>query len=425
MTEEPPPPSFLFVYVLSTIFIGYAILLICANLYSPFWFHQPVYNIYELYPKISFSKQPYWKKTRPPTNGIFCDTKHILSTSIMNADVKPEVWDNVLRLIQGHYMDSEFVLNHISMSTMKNKMYGNSYLSCFYEDKIVPTIMGSSFMEIIDTENLYGVLISRPLVIHFLRYPDKNSIIHEFVFVCVHAKYKSKNKSRNLIQTHIYHHHQDEGNVVHGYVFQKHGNLCKAVVPLVQYQTYTFVLRDTIIHKLPRNYSIRCLNKTHIDVWRGIHAQILLQFEIALLPEFHFTLDWLNNERYTIYLTVYKVENVEHVHGVYVLENTYLSWESESLEKPYMVRLAASINFGKTIHDHALFFRGFLNCLNSFLMDKKEFGILEIPCISDNDLLLSKWQEKYEMRNVTQSAYYLYNIIYPKSPVQTNQFIIL
>jgi hypothetical protein len=71
------------------------------------------------------------------------------------------------------------------------------------------------------------------------------------------------------------------------------------------------------------------------------------------------------------------------------------------------------------------FFHGFLNCLNLFLKDRKEFGILEIPCISDNDLILSKWQTKYEMRNVTQSAYYLYNLIYPDSPIDGNKFIIL
>jgi hypothetical protein len=422
MVVVEDPPSFAFIYVLSVIFVAYMISLICAKLYSPFWFHQPVYHIYELYPKLSFSKQPYWKKTRPPTNGIFCDTKHIVSSPI--TDMKNEVWEKVLHLIQGHYMDSEFVLNHMSMSTMKKKIYGESFLSCFYEDKI----MSPSFIETIDTENLFGLLISRPLIVHFLKYPEKNTVLHEFVFVCVHENYKKKNISRNLIQTHIYNHYHYHHHETKGYVFQKHIDLCKAIVPLVQYQTYTFVLRDTYIRKLPRNYSIRCLNTTHIDLWRGIYAQILLQFEIALLPEFHFTLDWLKNERYTIYVTVYRVENVEHVHGVYVLENTHLSWESESLEKPHMVRLAASVNFSRKRerNDIMLFFHGFLNCLNSFLLDnRKEIGILEIPCISDNDLLLSKWQEKYEMRNVTESAYYMYNLIYPNSPVRADSFIIL
>jgi hypothetical protein len=404
------------VYLLSVLFIVYIFSLICAKIYSPFWFHQPVYHIYDIF---RFSKQPYWKKTRPPTNGIFCDTKHIVTTSL--ADIKDETWTKVVCLVQGHYMDSEFILNHTSLSAIKKKVYGDSYVSCYYEDKIVQS--SSLFIETMDTENVYGTLVSRPVVIRFVKYPENNSVLHEFIYICDHDKYKKKHISRNLIQTHIYQHSLIQPAKIRGYVFQKHTDLCKAVVPLVQYQTYTFVLRDTEIQKLPRNYSIRCLNTTHIDLWRGIYAQILLQFEVSLMPEFEFTLEWLKNERYTIYVTVYKEQNVEHVGGAYILENTYVSWDSENLQKPHMVRLAASVNFLTT--KSLLFFRGFLNCLHLFLLDRKEFGILEIPCISDNDLILSKWQTKYEMRNVTESAYYLYNLIYPRSHLLGNQFFIL
>jgi hypothetical protein len=349
------------VYLLSVLFIGYIFLLICAKIYSPFWFHQPVHHIYELY---NFSKQPYWKKTRPPTNGIFCDTKHIITTPLV--DLEDETWNKALRLIQGHYMDSEFILNHTSVSDIKKKLYGDSYVSCYYDDKIVQlsssSFAPSSFIESLETENIYGTLISRPVLISFVKYPEKNCVLHEFIYICNHEKYKV---SRNLIQTHIYQHSLIRPQIS-GYVFQKHTDLCKAVVPLVQYQTYTFVLRDTTIKKLPRNYSIRCLNTTHIDLWRGIYAQILSQFEVSLMPEFEYTLEWLKNERYTIYVTVYKEENVEHVGGVYILENTHVSWENENLLKPHMVRLAASINFAAT--KNLLFFHGFLNCLHLFLL---------------------------------------------------------
>lgn len=398
------------------VIVVYIILLICAKVYSPFWFHQPVYHTYDFR---SFSKEPFWKKTRPPINGLFCNTKNIVTLS--THDISSDVWNKAIHLIQGHYMDSIFVLNHTSVSSLRDRLYGDSFVSCYYEDKINDV----SFLDSLDTESMVGILASRPLVIRFLKYPEKNSILHEFQTICVHEKFKNRNISRNLIQTHIYQ-HAIKTERHGGYVFQKHADLCKAVVPLVQYQTYTFVLRDTLIHKLPRNYSVRCLNRMNVNLWRGIYFQMLAQFEVSLLPEFQFTLEWLKNERYTIYVTVYTDENIEHVSGVYIFEKTYVSWDNENLEKPHMLRLAASVNFHKRTHTkHVLFFRGFLNCLNSFLSDRKEYGILEIPCISDNDTLLSKWQEKYEMRNVKQSAYYLYNIIYPNSPIHPTQFIIL
>ena len=408
---------------MSFFFVFYVVLLICAKVYSPFWFHQPVYHYYEIYPRISFSKTPYWKKKRIATNGIFCDTKHIVTTAI--CDANDNLLEKTVGLIQGHLMDTDAVLNHRTVPFLKKQLYGDSFLSCYYEDKIVE--VDKVFLETLDTDNLYGILASRPVIINFAKFPEKNTIIHEFLYVCVHDKYKKKNISRNLIQTHIYQHqHQSSNNIASGYVFQKHLDLCKAVVPLVEYVTYTFVLRDTPIPKLPTNYSIRSLNTTHVNLWRGIYAKILSKYEVSLLPEFHFTLDWLKNERYSIFTTVYKNENIEHIHGVYVFENTCISWENERLEKPHMVRLAASVDFGEnTDYEITLYFRGFLNCIKTYLVDKKEFGILEIPCISDNHIILERWQNKYELRNSSPSAYYLYNLIYPSSPLPPSQFFIL
>lgn len=408
---------------MSFFFVFYVVLLICAKVYSPFWFHQPVYHYYEIYPRISFSKTPYWKKKRIATNGIFCDTKHIVTTAIRDAN--DNLLEKTVGLIQGHLMDTDAVLNHRTVPFLKKQLYGDSFLSCYYEDKIVE--VDKVFLETSDTDNLYGILASRPVIINFAKFPEKNTMIHEFLYVCVHDKYKKKNISRNLIQTHIYQHqHQSSNNIASGYVFQKHLDLCKAVVPLVEYVTYTFVLRDTPIPKLPTNYSIRSLNTTHVNLWRGIYAKILSKYEVSLLPEFHFTLDWLKNERYSIFTTVYKKENNEHIHGVYVFENTCISWENERLEKPHMVRLAASVDFGEnTDYEITLYFRGFLNCIKTYLVDKKEFGILEIPCISDNHIILERWQNKYELRNSSPSAYYLYNLIYPSSPLPPSQFFIL
>jgi hypothetical protein len=412
------------VYILSFLFVTYIVLLLSAKIYSPFWFHQPVFHIYEIYPKLFYRGEPYIKNKRIATNGIFCDTLHIVTTPISEAT--DLLWEKTRILLQGHHLDPDAVLNHNTISVLKKQLYGESYLTCYYENKIVQTREPLSFIDVLDKDNLFGVLASRPLIVSFARFPDRNTKLHEFLYICVHDKYKPKNLSRNLIQTHVLQHQTINGlPVTGGYVFQKHTDLCKAVVPLVRYNTYTFVLRDTPIPKLPLHYSIRVFNSTQVNLWRGIYAKILLKYEISLLPEFHFTLEWLKNERYFIYATVYKEENIEHIHGVYIFENTGISWENEFLEKPHMVRLAASVNFGDPSKSAFLFFRGFLNCLNTFLLDKKEFGILEIPCISDNHLILERWREKYELRNSTPSAYYLYNLIYPRSPIAPSQFFIL
>ena len=415
----------LLLYFFYALCIVYVLALICFKIHSPFWFHQPVYHSYEIYPRIRFSKEPYVKNKRPPREGIFCDTKHIVTSTV--SDITPECWAKIVYLLQGHYMDGNFILNHISVPMIQKRLYGESYISCYWEDRLVEMPKGT-WKEKLDVENLYGFIGSCPKVLHFSKISENHWNILEWNWMCIHEKYKSKMLMRKMIQTHILQHRLKDPGFSGVYLFSKNTELCKGIVPLLKYSIYTFVLRDTPIHKLPRNYSIRCLNKNHLDLWRAIYVQMVAQYEVAVLPDMAYTLEWMNNERYNIYATVYRIDKVEHVHGVYVLENTCVSWEDESLTKPHMVRLAASMNFGK-VHNHdprqVLFFRGFVNCLQEFLLDKKEFGILEIPCVSDNDILLAKWQEKYELRNVTESAYYLYNMVYPRSPILGSEFICL
>jgi len=48
-----------------------------------------------------------------------------------------------------------------------------------------------------------------------------------------------------------------------------------------------------------------------------------------------------------------------------------------------------------------------------------KFGILVIENISHNGILLEKWQEKYPMMNVTDTAIYAYNLVYPQMPIRS------
>ena len=72
----------LLLYFFYALCIVYVLALICFKIHSPFWFHQPVYHSYEIYPRIRFSKEPYVKNKRPPREGIFCDTKHIVTSTV-------------------------------------------------------------------------------------------------------------------------------------------------------------------------------------------------------------------------------------------------------------------------------------------------------------------------------------------------------
>jgi hypothetical protein len=408
--------SFILWSVLAVMCIG----LIVAKLHSPFWFHQPVYHMYEIYPRISWSRAPYLKRTRPPKQGIFCNLNQVRTEKNERIQLQPFV-----DLLQGHYLDNDTNLYHHTLNTMKQIMYdypSSSYISGFFEtEREEPT-----FHTRLNTNVVYGMITSRPTGIYFLYFPAQNRTIHYFDFICVHEKYSSKSISRNLIQTHIYNHSIQDPTFTGAYLFKKEIDLCKGVVPLVQSSTYTFMLTETPLARLPPNYSIKCLNhKSSIDVWRVLYEQMKTQFDICVLPDFPVTLDWLTNERYIIYISVYKDKKQERIHGLYIFEDTYVSYEQD-IPCPFMLRLAGSMVFNDVPRTHDLyFFRGFLHSLHAIKLDKKKFGVLEIPNVSDNDMLLERWRERYELRNETVLGYYLYNMVYPNMPILPNRLFVL
>lgn len=406
-------------YIFYFIFISYILFLLGAKIYSPFWFHQPIYHIYELYPRITWKRNPYIKRNYTPRLGIYClpkQIKTILTDKISN-------FEKYITLLQGHYLDNTTHLFQINQNVFKNILYPKSFISGFFDTKREDTF----YREVLNTETVYGVITSRPVYIYFHFFEKQNSHAHFLDHICTHEKHKEKNISRNLIQTHIYNHKRIDSKFSGVYVFKKEIDVCKAVVPFVSTSNYTFILKQTPIQKLPSHYSIRCLNnKTCIHLWKAIYAELAQSFEISVLPSIQDTFNWLTNERYYIYVSIYVVNKIEHIHGVYIFENTHITWENMNQDNPFMLRLTCSMVFPNQIEKNdLLFFRGFLHSLKRFLLDQKKFGVIEIPNISHNDLILEKWKEKYNMTNETKISYYFYNLVYPNSPVLPHDVVCL
>lgn len=403
-------------YLILSSFLSLVIGLIYAKIYSPFWFHQPVYHIYEIFPYFRLSNEPYLKQIHLPRRGVFYTPNPIETTAVHDTDLTL-----FISLLQGHYLDNTTHLLNVTKSNfMKIHSDGSSLISGYYENRMIPP----TFHSVMDKTHVYGMITSRPIQLSFLDYPSKNILAHYLDYICVHEKYRAKNISRNLIQTHIYNHRHQNPTFSGVYIFKKDIESCKAVVPLVSTTNYTFILHSTPINKLPLHFSVRRLAKKHIHVWRGIYSKIMETFKVCVLPDFVSTLDWLaDDSRYYIYMAVFKTKHAEDILSVYIFENTDVSWEySETQTKPNMLRLTASLVVGNQ-SDELYYFRGFLHSLKDILRNAKEFGILEIPNVSHNQIILERWREKYELRNETLLYYYLYNMVYPRSPLFNRDFI--
>lgn len=410
------------VYIFYFVFALYVIALCAAKLYSPFWFHQPVYHMYEIYPR--WCTIPYIKRLRPPSFGIFCKPEQIISFQWNSCSSE---FKNIFsRHLQGYYIDADTNLYHINENEMEKRLKINaeSILSGYFEF----ILKEPHFQKSLNTSEIFGTISSRPIDFFSLKFPSKNSRIHFIDFISVHEKYTSKNISRNLLQTHIYNHSKIDSYFQTVYLWKKEKEPSKGVIPFIQTNTYTFLLKSTPIQKMPKQYRIRCLNKHSTDLWKTIYAEITNYFTVSLLTPFIHTLEWLENERYIVYVSIYIHNKVEHIHGVYIFEDTLVSWDNDTVERKRMIRLAGSLIFRKTIiHDvdNLYFFRGFLHCMKYILHDNKQFGVIEIPKISHNEYILERWSEKYELKNVSSLYYYLYNMVFPKSPILPKNAMIL
>ena len=236
-------------YVFYVIFIAYIVFLISAKIYSPFWFHQPVHHIYELYPRIC--TKPYIKRKQPPRFGVFCKPNKIVS--YLWKDMDEDSFNLCIRLLQGHYVDNNTHLYHVNYKELENRLKVDtmSMLSIYYDTyRNEP-----SFKETLNLSKAWGIIASRPICLFFLKYPAHNMSIHYFDFLCVHSEYERKNIGRNLMQTHIYNHPKNDPSFSGVYLMKKENELCKGVVPFIKTCVYTFLLKPTPIQNLPKYLS--------------------------------------------------------------------------------------------------------------------------------------------------------------------------
>lgn len=410
--------------IVISVFIIYVLFLIGWKLYSPFWFHQPVYHTSELYPRL-FLSAPYLKlkniKAKKPFS--FCDFYHIKTHA--TSDLTEDQWSTVWKFLQSHYLDSEHFLLSLDNNLLQQQFSGTSSISFYFPDHLVQK--NQSFEKQLKKEPI-GCIFSRPMKITFRN--EYKFPIHSLEYICVHRDHKKQQLSRNLIQTHLYHMYQKPYSV-EAFVFKKEVHLSKGVVPLVQYKTFTFFLKRTQISQLPPlKFRIQKIGMNQLDVWKSLYYQILSQFEMAIVPEYYQTVDAIKNEQYHIYIILYTDETkVQHVHGVYIWKNAHITWDlnkneehNEKEKNEQTLQLVASMLWPMEFEDNRLyFFRGFLHSMRDMMQMNPKFGILVIENISHNGILLEKWQEKYPMMNVTDTAIYAYNLVYPQMPVRSEK----
>jgi len=438
------------IYVDAGLVIGITIVLIITifayiRLAYPFWSIQPVYHTYDIQWSLWKNNPITILRSGDPVLSKYYDKEHVMTKEFLEIDAKQ--LSSMIDILQCHYIRSDRILNSIDGDTLSYYLTGHhhpAYVSLYLEDKYEIVHNEGQMSEIKRLPFVIGTMTSKPVKFFVL---DRNGTMMDHTsyfwdYICEHREYASRNISRYMIQTHLYHQRIKTPEIKTG-IFRKEEILCKGVVPLVNYTVSTFVLRKIRAPPLPPHFTVvRIFNENQdilSDFLYGIsHSDRLGQslFSVCTFPEIGSIITLIQQQIWY----VYALKRNNQIYAIYFLKDTNMIYEDMTENATvgsigYQLECMASVSNMMSSGSNGLFFSGFLHTLRDIVKygkrikktteTKGHFNMIAFSDIAHNPALLEKWRWKYTPVFETPSAYYAYNMIISGMPIAKQSFFAL
>lgn len=423
LPELPPGTMYICIIILSIISFVY------IKISYPFWNIQPVFHPYDFwryYTRVPFTIQ----KSRPLITK-FCQLNRVRTVPYSECSLEDK--KNVIDLIQCHWISSDRIIMDIRQKQMDAYLGGidGPSMVSFYEDiQYIHTTTNAGNQNGIASPR---IPLSNDLKINAKKYPIgcmvskqvrimwNNGSIQAFYwdFICIHREHIKKNISRVLIQTHEYQQRIQHPEISVS-IFKKEIHLCSGIVPLTQYMSYTYYIRNIPIQKLPPHVEVIRIyleNKELLfDLFNSTTFSRIFMF--SSIPSISNILSLISSQS----LYVYCLRRADVIHGFYFLKDTFTMYEDiENMGgNGHALQLIGSVHLfnQEQIGYQELFTLGFKHTLR--IMSKqshKKFQMVIIENISHNNYILSDWNRNFSPIFENPCAYYLYNMVFPGSPL--------
>jgi len=374
----------------------------------PFWNTQPVLHTYNMFRRIftrsSHVIQKYPYKTR----------WHDTNRAIQTLDVTRMTDDDkraVAEFLQTHYLTTDRLL-----FTITAPMIG-----LYLEGPNAPSFV--SIHRELDG-HITGITTSRLLHIHAARTTlDSSLSVYYSDLFCVHRESEPKRHiAETLFQTHEYNVRIHQPSIPVS-LFKKEGDLCDGVVPLLEYTTSSFYLRNLALRPLPPHFQMARVAKQNGDLLHDFYHMFSTSsgsdpglFEVCLLPEVgHFRS--LLVAPNTMYMFCLKAGG--HIYGIYVFRNAqthYEDIEGDTLE------LVASV---QNTDSADLFLGGFSHALRAIIKEHRQYKMLVVSSVGHNQRILREWTAYHSAVLETPCALYLYNYVWTDSPRDSEKWLMI
>jgi hypothetical protein len=412
-------PLYIFLFSL----LLFLIIFIYIKIKYPFWNTQPVFHIYDFWRY--WIKSPIIIQHRYPTKTKYCDFERIETIEYLEAthNHKKEFID----LLHCYYIPDENALFVFNLENLHTYMTGHShpsYLS-FYREDYYTTLGKTNIITdstIIDTiKKPVGCISARSIDVKILDEPIFKAYFFEFI--CIKREKEDKYLSRYLIQTQEF--RQRKINMdsilkskdkyekpVSVSIFKKEIDLCQGVVPLVEYETKMFIIKNELLRKLPPYFVLIEIGAENIDLLMDFLEISQKKFEVFGISEIGNLLGLIQKQL----LIVYCIQKSKDIYAAYFFKDSRIQYD----DKGVMLFLSASIN---NSNSSDLFYMGFLQSLRSILKKKPIFQLLFLENISHSKIIYERY--KGQLIGSYKSAYYFYNYVIPKQPISNNRIFLL
>jgi hypothetical protein len=405
---------------LSVFFIFAMTLFVYIKIKFPFWNIQPVFHTYDYWRY--FYTEPFIVYKHQPIKTKFCDFHHVETLPYLESSAKHQ--SDMTNLLQCYYIGSESILHTITQEDLHAYFTGHDqppyfsfYKEIHFHEKIDPSY------QILALPKPIGMVTSRPCMLYGRSTKKeigyKKMPVYFIDFLCTRRDCDSKKINRALLQTHEYNQRKQNPEVVISF-FKKEIDLFEGVIPLVKYKNHLFHLRPIRVAKLPEHFYIqRITEKTNLDTFIDFLQSKIedrdTRFDVLLVPSIASIASLLRREL----LYVYSLRCGDQIYGFYFLKDMKCQYEDIGGNT---LQCVATLMTGES---PALFFLGFLHSLRSLLKLRPSYKMLFLDEMSDTSILFKYWRTKHTPIFSNETGCYLFNFIYPSSPLSPEKCLFL
>jgi len=375
----------------------------------PFWNNQPVFHVYDYWRY--FYKTPFIIYPYRPVKTKFCDFQKVLTIPYL--ETSSEQRQQFTDLLQCYYYSTDRIFNTLVKDDVNSYFSGSSHppFISFYRD-LNP--IASPPVACISSRGLQFYF--RPTLTEEV-YTKMPTYIIDYLCISRELENKKRELSRKLLQTHEYN-QRTRNPAISVSLVKAEVELFDGVVPLFQYTTSTYNLRNIFFPPLPTHFQVVEVYKENLDLlsdFLNIQSHLDFrrepcEFDVFVMPDMGVLISLIKRRL----LYVYCLQRAGNIYGMYFIKNAKIRYEDVDGNT---LQLVGSVLDYRQYDRGELHYLGFLHSLKLIIKKKPSFKMLLIDEIGHNKLLTTYWRNKHTPIFKNDAAIYLFNMVFPRSPL--------